>query len=106
MDRLSMSLFDAAVNLNPHQIEAALFALQTIKEIEQRLGDASVRLQSFIVSNTPSHTMKQLWNMDKPAMVARHILPLRPLQLTCEPRRRTRRMSPYPHNIDTHSRPI
>jgi hypothetical protein len=74
MDRLSMSLFDAAVNLNPHQIEAALFALQTIKEIEQRLGDASVRLQSFIVSNTPSHTMKQLWNMDKPAMVARHIL--------------------------------
>ena len=27
MDRLSMSLFDAAVDLNPHQIEAALFAL-------------------------------------------------------------------------------
>jgi hypothetical protein len=47
---------------------------QTIKEIEQRLGDASVCLQSFIVSNTPSHTMKKLWNMDKPAMAARHIL--------------------------------
>jgi hypothetical protein len=47
---------------------------ESIKEIEQRLGDASVRLQSFIVSNTPSHTMKQLWNMDKPAMAARHIL--------------------------------
>ena len=29
MDRLSMSLFDAAVNLNPHQIEAALFALES-----------------------------------------------------------------------------
>jgi SNF2 family DNA or RNA helicase len=29
MDRLSMSLFDAAVDLNPHQIEAALFALQS-----------------------------------------------------------------------------
>lgn len=28
-DRLSMSLFDAAVDLNPHQIEAALFALQS-----------------------------------------------------------------------------
>lgn len=28
MDRPSMSLFDAAVDLNPHQIEAALFALQ------------------------------------------------------------------------------
>jgi len=29
MDRLSMSLFDVAVDLNPHQIEAALFALQS-----------------------------------------------------------------------------
>src|ERR1700674_1118842 len=29
MDRLSMSLFDAEVDLNPHQIEAALFELQS-----------------------------------------------------------------------------
>ncbi|MFZ4525800.1 MAG: SNF2-related protein [Chlorobium sp.] len=29
MDRLSMALFDAAVDLNPHQIEAALFALHS-----------------------------------------------------------------------------
>ena len=29
MDRLSMALFDAAVDLNPHQVEAALFALQS-----------------------------------------------------------------------------
>ena len=29
MGRLSMTLFDAAVDLNPHQIEAALFALQS-----------------------------------------------------------------------------
>ena len=29
IDRLSMSLFDAAVDLNPHQIEAALFALKS-----------------------------------------------------------------------------
>src|SRR6516164_2284157 len=29
LDRFSMSLFDAAVDLNPHQIEAALFALQS-----------------------------------------------------------------------------
>lgn len=29
MDRLSMALFDAAVDLNPHQIEAALFSLQS-----------------------------------------------------------------------------
>ena len=31
-------------------------------------------LDSFIVSNTPSHTMKMLWGMDKAAMKARHIL--------------------------------
>jgi hypothetical protein len=29
IDRLSMSLFDAAVDLNPHQIEAAVFALES-----------------------------------------------------------------------------
>lgn len=29
IDRLSMSLFDATVDLNPHQIEAALFALRS-----------------------------------------------------------------------------
>jgi hypothetical protein len=29
LDRLSMSLFDAAVDLKPHQIEAALFALES-----------------------------------------------------------------------------
>jgi hypothetical protein len=29
LSRLTMSLFDAAVDLNPHQIEAALFALQS-----------------------------------------------------------------------------
>nr|WP_201152790.1 hypothetical protein [Rhodothalassium salexigens] len=28
-DQLSMSLFDASVDLNPHQIEAAMFALQS-----------------------------------------------------------------------------
>jgi hypothetical protein len=47
---------------------------QTIKEIEQRLADGSVRLQSFIVSNTPSHTMRMVWGIDKSAMTARHIL--------------------------------
>lgn len=29
MDRLSMSLFDSSVDLNPHQVEAALFAFQS-----------------------------------------------------------------------------
>jgi hypothetical protein len=46
----------------------------TIKEIEQRLGDPKVLLSSFIVSNTPSHTMKMLWGMDKLAMQKCHVL--------------------------------
>ncbi|MCX7664404.1 MAG: hypothetical protein N2112_02535 [Gemmataceae bacterium] len=47
---------------------------QTIKEIETRLSDTSVRLHSFIVSNTPSHIMKRLWDMEKQATSKRHIL--------------------------------
>lgn len=47
---------------------------QTIKDIERRLGDPSVTLSSFIVSNTPSHVMRLLWAVDKPAMEARNIL--------------------------------
>jgi hypothetical protein len=46
----------------------------TIKEIEKRLGNPSVKLSSFIISNTPSHTMALLWAMDKTEMEARHIL--------------------------------
>ena len=38
MDRLSMALFDASVDLNPHQIEAALFALQNRLTIESGEG--------------------------------------------------------------------
>jgi hypothetical protein len=47
---------------------------ETIKEIELRLGDPAIRLQSFIVSNTPSHTMRMLWHMEKEDMQKRHIL--------------------------------
>ncbi len=32
VDQLSMSLFDASVDLNPHHIEVALFALQSPSE--------------------------------------------------------------------------
>ena len=39
-----------------------------------RLGDPTVGLSSFIISNTPSHVMKLHWAMDKSAMEARHIL--------------------------------
>jgi hypothetical protein len=59
-------------NLGPSDPKIGFY--QTIKEIEQRLKDASVRLESFIVSNTPSHTMKLLWGMEKDQMAQRHIL--------------------------------
>ncbi len=47
---------------------------ETIKEIEQRLGDSTVELESFIVSNTPSATMQSLWAMQKAEMQQRHIV--------------------------------
>jgi len=59
-------------NLGPTDPKIQFYS--TIKEIEQRLGDPSVKLSSFIISNTSSHTMKLLWRMDKSEMEARHIL--------------------------------
>ena len=59
-------------NLGPTDPKIQFY--ETIKDIEQRLHDSNVKLESFIVSNTPSHTMKMLWGMDKAAMKARHIL--------------------------------
>ena len=47
---------------------------RTIKEIEERLGDPDVCLESYIVSNTPSVEMHQLWNVDKQEMKERHVL--------------------------------
>ena len=47
---------------------------QTIKEIETRLGNPEVHLHSFIVSNTPSHTMRLLWSVEKSQMMAWHIV--------------------------------
>ena len=59
-------------NLGPTDPKIQFY--ESIKEIEKRLGDASVSLDSFIVSNTPSHTMKLLWNMEKSEMQKRHVL--------------------------------
>ena len=58
-------------NIGPDDPKIRFF--ETVKEIEQRLGDPKVALDSFIVSNTPSHTMKRLWGIGKPEMAARHI---------------------------------
>ena len=59
-------------NLGPSDPKIQFY--ETIKEIEQRLGDPAVRLQSFIVSNTPSATMRMQWDMEKSEMQKRHIL--------------------------------
>ncbi len=47
---------------------------ETIKEIEQRLGDPEVSLESFIVSNSSSAAMSLQWGMAKPEMQRRNIL--------------------------------
>lgn len=47
---------------------------QTIKEIEKRLGDSDVVLESFIVSNTPSYVMERRWGLTKEEMLQNHIL--------------------------------
>jgi len=47
---------------------------QTVKEIEQRLGDPTISLESFIVSSTPSQDLRRQWTMEKPEMLRRNIL--------------------------------
>ena len=59
-------------NLGPSDPKIQFY--RTIKEIEQRLGDPAVRLQSFIISNTPSTTMQMLWGIEKSEMQMRNIL--------------------------------
>jgi hypothetical protein len=56
---------------------------QTIKEIGQRLNDPGIRLDSFIVSNTPSHTMRMLWRTEKAEIQKRHILLQEEDKVTC-----------------------
>ena len=45
-----------------------------IKEIEKRLGDPNVRLDSFILSVTPFKTVGRSWGMSKAKMAERHVL--------------------------------
>ncbi|MGH9748714.1 MAG: DEAD/DEAH box helicase family protein, partial [Candidatus Polarisedimenticolia bacterium] len=47
---------------------------ETVKEIELRLGNPDVVLESFIVSNTPSHVMRKQWGIEKAEMAKRHIV--------------------------------
>jgi hypothetical protein len=47
---------------------------ETVKEIEERLGDPQVTLESYIVSNTPSHIARKSLGIDKAEMLKRNIL--------------------------------
>jgi hypothetical protein len=47
---------------------------ETIKEVEARLGEPQVSLESYIISNTPSSAMQHLWNVDKNLMTSWNIL--------------------------------
>ena len=47
---------------------------ETVKAIERRLGDTSVQLESFIISNTSYASMRFMWNVDKAEMARRHVL--------------------------------
>lgn len=59
-------------NLGPNDPKIQFY--ETIKNIEKRLGDPDVQLQSFIVSNTPSSTMRRQWGMAKDEMQRRNVL--------------------------------
>lgn len=47
---------------------------KTVKEIQDRLGDHSVTLESFIVSNTPVDEMEMLWGITKKEMMEKNIV--------------------------------
>ena len=59
-------------NIGPNDPKVQFF--ETIKEIEYRLGDPTVRLESFIVSNTSSATMRMQWDMEKREIQRRNIV--------------------------------
>ena len=47
---------------------------KTIKEVEQRLNDPEVSLESYIISNTSSTAMREQWGMEKSEMQKLHVL--------------------------------
>ena len=47
---------------------------KTIKEIEERLGDPDMVLNSYIVSVSPFHEVKKRWNRDKSCLTARNVV--------------------------------
>jgi hypothetical protein len=60
------------LNVGPDDPKVRFF--ETIKEIEQRLSDPAVTLESFIVSTTPLALVRNRWNKSREWLDARHIL--------------------------------
>jgi hypothetical protein len=73
-DRQHVVFVDPKGIRNLGQNDPKIQFYKTIKEIEARLADSAIRLESFIVSNTPSYAMASLWGIDKAAMTTMHIL--------------------------------
>lgn len=47
---------------------------ETIKNLQDRLGDSSIRLHSFIISSTPVHVVERLWDMKRDEIDKRGVL--------------------------------
>jgi len=60
------------VHMGPEKPKVRLH--QTIKDVERRLNDPLVRLDSFILSVTESSSVMNLWGMTKAQLTARNIL--------------------------------
>jgi hypothetical protein len=73
-DRQQVAFVDPKGIRNVGLKDPKISFFETVKEIEERLGDPSVVLDSFIVSNTPSHVMRKQWGIEKPEMAKRHIV--------------------------------
>ncbi|MGK9789044.1 hypothetical protein O6203_23720, partial [Salmonella enterica subsp. enterica] len=61
----------AGRNISPAHQRHLEGLVETVKDIEKRLGQPDVVLESFIVSNTPSHEMSKLWGITKGEMQKR-----------------------------------
>ena len=73
-DRQQVAFVDPKGIRNVGVTDPKIRFYETVKEIEKRLGDPKVVLDSFIVSNTPSHEMRKQWGIDKSEMQARHVV--------------------------------
>lgn len=73
-DKQSIIFVDPKGIRNLGQNDPKIQFHQTIKEIESRLGDQSVELKSYIISNTPSRDMMKIWNLSKEEMRKKNIL--------------------------------